>query len=138
MVEDGAVGDDERIARPQQAAQRRGEIGAVARPVSTRNPEAQLWFDRGLALCFGFNHEEAVVAFRRAAELDPALAMAHWGEAYALAPNCNSPVLSEEADSLDTFQFSSKNPAALIVPGLNASGSLSSPMIAQSGNFGVC
>jgi len=75
------------------------EIGAVTRPVSTRDPEAQLWFDRGLALCFGFNHEEAVLAFRRAAKLDPALAMAHWGEAYALAPNYNSPVLSEEASA---------------------------------------
>jgi len=73
------------------------DIGAVGRSVSTANPEAQLWFDRGLALTFGFNHEEALVCYRRAAELDPTLAMAHWGQAYALGTNYNSPAMSDEA-----------------------------------------
>jgi hypothetical protein len=43
-------------------------------PVSTRNAEAQLNFDRGLTLVYALNHQEAVRAFQRAAELDPQLA----------------------------------------------------------------
>lgn len=73
------------------------DIGAVTRPVSTTNAEAQLWFDRGLALTFGFNHEEALVCYARAAELDPTLALAHWGTAYALGTNYNSPAMTDEA-----------------------------------------
>lgn len=73
------------------------EIGVVHRAVTTSSPEAQLWFDRGLALTFGFNHAEAVKAFERAAELDPDCAMADWGKAYALGPNYNAPKPSPEA-----------------------------------------
>lgn len=73
------------------------DIGAVTRRVSTAEAEAQLWFDRGLALTFGFNHEEALVCYARAAEIDPGLAMAWWGQAYALGTNYNSPMMSEEA-----------------------------------------
>ena len=58
-------------------------------PVSTTNPEAQKFFDQGLAFVYAFNHDEAIRSFKRAAELDPALAMAHWGIALALGPNIN-------------------------------------------------
>ncbi len=73
------------------------DIGAVGRVVSTDSAEAQQWFDRGLALTFGFNHEEAIACYERAAALDPKFAMAHWGKAYALGTNYNSPAMSEEA-----------------------------------------
>ena len=65
------------------------DLGGFGRPVSTTSAEAQLWFDRGLVWCYGFNHEEAVRCFGRAAELDPGCAMAHWGIAYAIGPNYN-------------------------------------------------
>jgi tetratricopeptide (TPR) repeat protein len=65
--------------------------------VTTSSPEAQLWFDRGLAATFGFNHEEAVKSFERAAELDPDCAMAYWGKAHALGTNYNAPTLTPEA-----------------------------------------
>jgi tetratricopeptide (TPR) repeat protein len=67
-------------------------LGDVRHPVSTTNTEAQRFFNQGLALVYGFNHEEAVKAFTRATELDPQLAMAHWGVALALGPNINMPV----------------------------------------------
>src|SRR4030095_4645818 len=67
-------------------------LGDVRNPVSPPNGEAQRFFNQGLALVYGFNHEEAVKAFTRAAELDPQLAMAHWGVALALGPNINMPV----------------------------------------------
>ena len=67
-------------------------VGANPHPVSTRVAEAQQYFDQGLALCYAFNHDEAIRSFRRAAELDPTLAMAHWGIALALGPNINLPM----------------------------------------------
>ena len=70
-------------------------LGEVHHAVSTVNPEAQRFFDQGLALVYGFNHDEAVRSFTRAAELDPQLAMAHWGIALALGPNINMDVDAE-------------------------------------------
>lgn len=64
-------------------------IQGVHFAISTRRDEAQKFFDQGLALVYAFNHEEAVRSFRRAAEIDPASPMPHWGIALALGPNIN-------------------------------------------------
>src|SRR5262249_15033305 len=45
---------------------------------------------------YAFNHDEAARSFRRAAELDPTLAMAWWGVALALGPNYNLPQVDAE------------------------------------------
>ncbi|HIK07298.1 MAG TPA: hypothetical protein IGS40_21835 [Trichormus sp. M33_DOE_039] len=71
-------------------------LGTYNHPVSTQNPEAQKFFDQGLNLVYGFNHDEAVRSFQHAAELDPQMAMAYWGIALALGPNINSVVTSEK------------------------------------------
>jgi len=73
------------------------EIGVVHRDVTTSSPEAQLWFDRGLAMTYGFNHEDAIVCFEKAAAADPRCAMAYWGKAYALGPNYNNGEMSPDA-----------------------------------------
>ncbi|HKS40096.1 MAG TPA: hypothetical protein VJX74_05740 [Blastocatellia bacterium] len=64
-------------------------LGEHHHPVSTTNAEAQRFFDQGLTFVYAFNHDEAIRSFKRAAELDPNLAMAHWGVALALGPNIN-------------------------------------------------
>ncbi|HRW06467.1 MAG TPA: hypothetical protein P5121_15290 [Caldilineaceae bacterium] len=64
-------------------------LGPYTRPITTPSPDAQRWFDRGLIWCYGFNFEEAVRCFERAAAADPTCAMAHWGIAYAAGPNYN-------------------------------------------------
>jgi tetratricopeptide (TPR) repeat protein len=64
-------------------------LGSHHHPVATSNAEAQRFFDQGLSLIYAFNHDEAVRAFRRAAELDPKMAMAQWGIALALGSNYN-------------------------------------------------
>lgn len=64
-------------------------MGTYHRPVSNISPEAQIYFDQGMVTAFGFNHAEAVRAFRAAQRLDPDCAMCYWGEAYALGPNIN-------------------------------------------------
>ena len=78
------------------------DLGAHRLPVTTRSPEGQLWFDRGLVWCYGFNHGEAVRCFRRALESDPDCAMAYWGIAHALGPNYNKPW-----DAFDEAEFKS-------------------------------
>jgi tetratricopeptide (TPR) repeat protein len=67
-------------------------LGRLHHPVSTKNPEAQKFFEQGLLLLYAFNHAESIRSFQRAAELDPDLAMAQWGIALALGPNINSDV----------------------------------------------
>jgi tetratricopeptide (TPR) repeat protein len=71
-------------------------LGSFNRRVTTTSPEAQRYFDQGLAFMFAFNHDESIRAFRRAAELDPKCAMAFWGIAIASGPHINNPVVPEE------------------------------------------
>ncbi len=63
--------------------------------VTTSVPRSQLFFDQGLRLTYGFNHSEALRAFKEAARLDPNNAMAYWGWALVLGPNLNLPMQSE-------------------------------------------
>ena len=56
------------------------DLGGYSRPVTTASPDAQAWFDRGLAWMYGYHHEEAITCFRRAIEADPECAMAWWGD----------------------------------------------------------
>ncbi len=72
-------------------------LGPVHHPVSTANSLAQKYFDQGLAYVYAFNHDEAVRSFKYAAELDPKLAMAYWGQALALGLNINAPEIDAEA-----------------------------------------
>jgi tetratricopeptide (TPR) repeat protein len=73
------------------------DLGAHRRAVTTSVPEAQAFFDQGLALAYGFNHDEAARSFARAAQLDPTCAMCFWGAALTLGPNYNIPMLAERA-----------------------------------------
>jgi tetratricopeptide (TPR) repeat protein len=80
-------------------------LGSLHHPVATTQPEAQRFFDQGLSLVFAFNHDEAVRSFKRAAELDPQMAMAWWGVALALGPNINMDVdLAREQAATDAAQ----------------------------------
>ncbi|MGI9518838.1 MAG: tetratricopeptide repeat protein [Pirellulaceae bacterium] len=74
----------------QQASDDYYDIGGLHYKASTESPQAQVWFDRGLAMCHGFNHEEAVRCFQKALQADPSMAMALWGMAYAMGPNINN------------------------------------------------
>ena len=65
------------------------DLGPYTRPITTSSKEAQLWFDRGLLWCYGYNHDEAVRCFQKAAKYDPRCTMAQWGIAYAAGPNYN-------------------------------------------------
>ncbi len=66
-------------------------LGRYHRPIKTTVVEAQTFFDEGLTLLYGFNHEEAIRSFERAAALDSVSPMPHWGMALALGTNINDP-----------------------------------------------
>ena len=68
-------------------------LGKHTRKVTTTSPEAQRYFDQGLAFVYGFNHDEAIRSFAQAAEIDPQCAMAHWGVALANGPHINNPAV---------------------------------------------
>jgi len=96
----------ERQASPAGAlAPRLQSLGSHAFPVSTRNRQAQRFFNQGLNLAYAFNHAEARRAFREAARLDPNLAMAYWGQALVLGPNINASMEpNEEPQALELVQ----------------------------------
>lgn len=72
-------------------------LGDHRHPVTTSVPRAQLYFNQGIRLVFGFNHGEAIRAFREAQRLDPRCAMCFWGEALAYGPHVNAPMDSAGA-----------------------------------------
>jgi tetratricopeptide (TPR) repeat protein len=57
------------------------ELGQLVFPTSTRSPQAQAAFERGMLWLHLFEDEHAVVEFRKAEHLDPGFALAYWGEA---------------------------------------------------------
>ena len=74
-------------------------LGTLKFPITTNSEQAQNYFDQGVILAYGFNHEEAFRSFEEVARLDSNCAMAYWGMAYVLGPNINLPM---DASSVHT------------------------------------
>ena len=89
-----AVAQNHTMEAPKPVTMMTG-LGDLHHPVSTKNAEAQQFFDQGLRLIYAFNHDEAARSFQKASELDPKLAMAYWGIAEAVGPNYNDPASAE-------------------------------------------
>ena len=83
-------------ASPQKPVTLLSGTGPHRHPIATSSSEAQKFFDQGMVLLFGFNHEEAFRSFEKAAELDPKAAMPHWGMAIVLGANYNDPAPVDE------------------------------------------
>jgi len=76
-------------------------LGNIDHPVTTKNAEAQKYFNQGLAYMFAFNHAEGINSFKHAAELDPDMAMAYWGISFGLGSNYN--VTADEAALAEAY-----------------------------------
>lgn len=84
-------------------------VGRQHHAIQTKSREAQDFFDQGITLLYGFNHEEAARAFRRAGELDSSSPMPLWGIALAAGPNYNLDVDAErEKLAYETIQKAQK------------------------------
>jgi tetratricopeptide (TPR) repeat protein len=68
------------------------DLGKHHHAITTKSPQAQRYFDQGLRLTYGFNHAEAIAAFKEGARIDPDCAMCYWGAALAMGPNINLPM----------------------------------------------
>jgi len=105
-----ALGDILAVAQEKKAAERSPDLSLTAigrqhHPIQTKSAEAQAFFDQGITLLYGFNHEEAARSFRRAGELDPTSPMPLWGVALAAGPNYNLDVDAErEKRAYQTIQ----------------------------------
>src|SRR5262245_32755062 len=91
-------------------------LGNHVHPIDTKSELAQQFFNQGIALIFGFNHDEAAKQFAKAAELDPRSPMPHWGIALALGPNYNLPPIADREEkawrAIETAIKLSRNSAA--------------------------
>ncbi len=89
----GPHGPDNGLKTPPnsqgQIAPRLQNLGNYTFRIKTRSRTAQQFFNQGINLSYGFNHAEAMRAFREVARLDPQCAMAFWGQALVLGPNIN-------------------------------------------------
>jgi tetratricopeptide (TPR) repeat protein len=77
-------------------------LGNHHHPIATKSPEAQKFFDQGLALAWAFNRAEAERSFRHAAELDPTAAMPWWGVSLSLGRHLNMD-LDQDVDAAGAF-----------------------------------
>lgn len=92
----GALSAPAAEVAPEDGAKLYEGFGNYTRKVTTNSPEAQKWFDQGIQLLYGFNHDEAIRSFTRAAAVDPDCAMAWWGIAYANGLHINNQAMSAE------------------------------------------
>ena len=91
-------------------------FGELHRDIGTRVPAAQRYFDQGLRLTYGFNHEAAGRAFAEAERLDPNCAMCAWGRALVLGPNINLPMSPDLAADATMYATRAKNLAGRAKP----------------------
>ena len=64
---------------PRLKPWRMDSLGKVEFPITTADPEAQEWFNQGVALLHVYFYNEAERSFRWVLKLDPDCAMAYWG-----------------------------------------------------------
>ncbi|HEY4979823.1 MAG TPA: hypothetical protein VII25_11700 [Candidatus Acidoferrum sp.] len=86
------ISSQEKTSAPKQPNLSLTAVGRQHHPIQTKSHAAQEYFDQGITLIYGFNHEEAARSFQRAADLDPASPMPRWGIALAVGPNYNMDV----------------------------------------------
>jgi len=75
-------------------------FGNYERSISTDSETAQQWFNQGMQLMYGFNHDEAIRSFEQAAAADPSAAMPWWAIAYCQGININDPEMTDERSQL--------------------------------------
>jgi tetratricopeptide (TPR) repeat protein len=72
-------------------------LGSFTYPISTRNPQAQAYFDQGFQMMYSFTKVDAARSFREAQRLDPDCAICYWGEAWAWGSYLNGPMGAQDS-----------------------------------------
>jgi tetratricopeptide (TPR) repeat protein len=89
-----------RSESPSTGARLYEGFGNYERAISTESDSAQQWFNQGMQLMYGFNHDEAIRSFEQAAAEDPSSPMPWWGISYCHGININDPEMTEERSRL--------------------------------------
>ena len=71
-------------------------LGTFHRPISSKNAEAQQFFDQGFQMMYAFARLDAVRSFRESWKRDPTCAICYWGEAWAWGSYLNGPMPAEQ------------------------------------------
>jgi tetratricopeptide (TPR) repeat protein len=67
-------------------------LGHHHRQVTQASPQAQRYFDQGMALFYGFSHGGAIKSLREAEKSSPDCALVHWAIALCYGSNINDPM----------------------------------------------
>ena len=73
-------------------------------PITARNDSANIYFQQGINMYYGFHIIEALASFEKALTFDSAFAMGHWGKALAYGPNINDLGYSASPEALVAVQ----------------------------------
>lgn len=84
--------------------------------ITTSNEWSQKFFDQGLTLTYGLNHEEAMRSFKEAARLDEECAMCYWGMAFVLGPNINAAMDSSAVVEANAYIAEAKKHQDQVTP----------------------
>ena len=74
--------------------------GHYRMPVTTPNDSADVYFQQGINMYYGFHIIEALASFERSVQLDSNFAMGYWGLALAYGPNINDFGYNASPDAL--------------------------------------
>jgi tetratricopeptide (TPR) repeat protein len=72
-------------------------LGPFHRPISSKNKEAQAFFDQGFQMMYAFARLYAVRSFREAWKRDPDCAICYWGEGWAWGSYLNGPMSADQS-----------------------------------------
>lgn len=72
-------------------------LGPFTRPISTKNAEAQAFFNQGFQMMYAFARLDAIRSFREAWKRDPDCAICYWGEGWAWGSYLNGPMSADQS-----------------------------------------
>jgi len=72
-------------------------LGTFTKPMSSKNAEAQAYFDQGFQMMYAFAKAEAVRSFRESWKRDERCAICYWGEAWAWGSYLNGAMSASES-----------------------------------------
>ena len=72
-------------------------LGEFTRKISSKNKDAQAYFNQGFQMMYAFAKQDAARSFREAHKRDPNCAICFWGEAWTWGSYLNGPMQKREA-----------------------------------------
>jgi tetratricopeptide (TPR) repeat protein len=76
--------------------------------INSKSDSAQLYFNQGINMYYGFHIIESIASLKKAATFDQSNPMIHWAQALAYGPNINDVAYSAAPDALAASQKASE------------------------------